>query len=64
MADPRTIPRDRPPEAVPSAYETARVQFDAVTERMGLEPGVREFLRTPGRELSVRLPVRMDNGEV
>ena len=64
MAHPQAASRGQPPAAVPSAYETAQAQYDAVTERMGLEPGVRAFLRTPGRELSVRLPVRMDSGEV
>jgi len=43
-------------------FEVAQRQLDAATERLGLEPHVRQYLRWPLRELHVRLPVRMDDG--
>jgi len=40
----------------------AVAQFDAVAERMGLDEGLRQVLRTCKREFTVNFPVRMDNG--
>lgn len=45
-------------------YETAQRQFDAVADMIGLDEGMREFLRRPMREYHFTIPVRMDNGEV
>ena len=64
MANSTTVSQAQAAGAAPSAYETAQAQFDAVADRIGLDPGIRGFLRAPKRELSVRLPVRMDNGEI
>jgi len=54
-------------EAVPAAveadpYETALAQLDAITERLGLDDSMRQYLRTNRRELTVNLAVRMDDG--
>ena len=43
-------------------FEIAQSQFDEAAERLGLDPGMREFLRWPQREFHVRLPVKMDDG--
>jgi glutamate dehydrogenase (NAD(P)+) len=43
---------------------TANRHFDEAAERLGLSPGMAEFLRTPRRRLTVSLPVRMDDGEI
>lgn len=45
-----------------NAYENAQTQFDIVAEKLELEPGMRELLRCPERELSFRVPVKMDDG--
>lgn len=45
-----------------NAYENAQIQFDKVAERLNLESGLRELLRCPERELSFRIPVKMDDG--
>lgn len=47
-----------------NAFAMAQKQFDEVAAILNLEPSVREFLRWPQRELSVRLPVKMDDGTV
>ena len=45
-----------------NAFEMAQQQFDAVAEKLGLNPGVRDLLRNPLREYHVLIPVRMDDG--
>ncbi|MHB1415425.1 MAG: Glu/Leu/Phe/Val family dehydrogenase [Chloroflexota bacterium] len=45
-------------------FQIALQQFDQVADRLNLDPGVREILRHPKRELTVNFPVRMDDGTV
>lgn len=55
------------PNVSPAPYNpflTAQAQVDAATERLGLEPSMRELLRWPMHEAQFRLPVRMDNGSM
>ena len=47
-----------------SAHEIAVQQFDAVAERLRLDPGIAAILRQPHRELIVHFPVKMDDGSV
>lgn len=37
-------------------------RFDVASDHLGLDSGVREVLRTPDRELTVAIPVLMDDG--
>jgi glutamate dehydrogenase (NAD(P)+) len=48
----------------PSPFETAQRQFDVAAEKMGLEDGLREVLRTPRRQLVVSVPTVLDGGSV
>jgi glutamate dehydrogenase len=43
-------------------FEMAQRQFDAIAEKLGLDQGTRDFLRTPCREFHFNIPVRMDDG--
>jgi glutamate dehydrogenase (NAD(P)+) len=52
-------PGDRP---TVSDYEIATYYFDLACERLGLPDDVREVMRTPYREMSVQIPVRMTDG--
>jgi glutamate dehydrogenase (NAD(P)+) len=55
------------PAALPPAenpYETALAQLDTAAARLRLSDGMREVLRHPRRELSVSLPVKMDDGSL
>ena len=45
-------------------YEFARRQFERAADHLGLDPGTREVLRTPKRQLIVSVPVKMDNGSI
>ena len=47
-----------------NAFAIARDRFDRTAELMGLEPTLRELLRTPMHEHAFTLPVRMDDGRV
>ncbi len=38
--------------------------FDEAADYLGLEPGLRDVLRQPERELTVALPIRMDDGTI
>jgi glutamate dehydrogenase (NAD(P)+) len=45
-------------------FKIAQAQLDEAAEILGMSKGTRDVLRWPMRELTVHLPVRMDNGEV
>lgn len=47
-----------------NALAAALAQFDEATEHLGLEPDLRAVLRVPQRELTVKFPVKMDDGSV
>ena len=51
-------------EPAPSAYEETNVFFDRAADRLDLSDGVRELLRRPWRELTVSVPIRMDDGHI
>ncbi|HAX98757.1 MAG TPA: glutamate dehydrogenase [Candidatus Atribacteria bacterium] len=43
-------------------FAMAQQQLGAAAEKLGLEPAIYEFLRWPMKELTVTLPVKMDDG--
>ena len=45
-------------------FEIAQRQFDVAAEKLGLEDGMRQVLRTPKRQLTVSVPTLMDDGSV
>lgn len=47
-----------------SAFAVAQSQFDRIAELLDLDPGPRELLRSPIREYTFAIPVRMDTGTV
>ncbi|MEA2623564.1 MAG: glutamate dehydrogenase [Chloroflexota bacterium] len=46
------------------ALAAAKAQFDAAADHLALEPGLRAVLGVPQRELTVRFPVKLDDGSV
>ena len=44
-------------------YKIARSQFERAARRLGLDEGMRAILSTPKREVTVSIPVRMDDGK-
>ena len=47
-----------------SAFEEVCSVFDWAADHLELDDGLREILRRPWRELTVSVPVRLDNGKV
>ncbi len=47
-----------------NAYDAALENFDAAADVMGLNDDVREMIKYPERELTVTVPVLMDNGRM
>ena len=47
-----------------NSFEVAQSQFDRIADLLELEPGTRALLRSPLREFSFAIPVRMDDGGV
>ena len=45
-------------------FEAMHARFDLAASKLGLDPGLYKILRTPDRELTVSVPVYMDDGEV
>jgi glutamate dehydrogenase (NAD(P)+) len=45
-------------------WANAKGELDAAAERLGLDPGMHQVLRTPKRELAVSFPVTHDDGHV
>ncbi len=43
-------------------WHVAQEQFDLAADRLDLDPSIRRVLRRPRRELTVSVPVRMDDG--
>jgi len=47
-----------------NAFQMAQQQFDQVASQLNLDPQLSEYLRWPLREYHVRIPVRMDSGNI
>jgi glutamate dehydrogenase (NAD(P)+) len=43
---------------------SAEARFDNAAEKLGLDDGVRKVLRTPTREVTVNIPVQLDDGRL
>jgi Glu/Leu/Phe/Val dehydrogenase, dimerisation domain len=52
------------PQLEEDPYRIAQHQFDRAAERLGLDPGMRQMLRSVNRELTVNFPVCMDDGSI
>lgn len=49
---------------IQSFYESVLEQIDFIAERMPLDSGIHKILRQPERELTVAIPVVMDDGSI
>jgi len=45
-------------------WHVAQAQFDLAADMLNLDPGLRQVMREPRRELTVHFPVKMDDGSV
>jgi glutamate dehydrogenase (NAD(P)+) len=47
-----------------NAFEAVNSLFDKAADRLGMDQSLREILKTPFREVTVSVPVRMDSGKI
>jgi glutamate dehydrogenase (NAD(P)+) len=47
-----------------SVYESMAARFDVAAQKLNLDPGLTNYLRTPNREIIVHIPVIMDSGKL
>ena len=45
-------------------FQAMAQRFDVAADQLGLDAGLRDVLRTPDKELTVAIPVNMDNGKL
>ena len=57
----RSVEADSPKQDL---WNSVLTMLDDVAQRLELEPGIHAILRQPERELSVSVPVIMDNGQI
>jgi glutamate dehydrogenase (NAD(P)+) len=47
-----------------NVYESAEARFEAAAQKLGLEEGVYRYLKYPSKEITVYVPVALDNGHL
>src|SRR5215475_7225794 len=47
-----------------NVFESAEARFEIAAKKLGLEQGVYRFLKCPEREITVYIPVALDNGKL
>ncbi len=60
---PHMVPRFAPREEL-NPYRISQLQFDLAAQRLKLDSGLCEVLRTPKRVMEVSIPTKMDSGQV
>lgn len=52
------------PQNETNPWLAAEVRFDEAAERLGLDDGMRKVLKSPTREITVNIPVQLDDGRL
>src|SRR5882762_2254373 len=47
-----------------NVYESADARFEAAARKLNLEEGLYRFLKYPNKEITVYIPVMLDNGQL
>jgi glutamate dehydrogenase (NAD(P)+) len=47
-----------------NVYQSAEARFESAAEKLGLEQGLHRFLKYPNKEITVYIPVMLDNGRL
>ena len=66
---PAAVPGPQPSEAPlhpteDNPFEAMMARFDAAAELLDLDPGIYKVLRVPEKQITVSVPIQLDNGEV
>jgi glutamate dehydrogenase (NAD(P)+) len=62
IAEATSIPTPYTDETNP--WRNAEIRFDIAAEKLGLDDGMQKILRKPARELTVNIPVTLDDGRL
>jgi glutamate dehydrogenase/leucine dehydrogenase len=63
-ARPKPVPVATPAPENLNPYEFALRQFERAADYLSLDPGTRQVLSTPKRQLSVSIPIKLDNKKI
>ena len=47
-----------------NVYQNAEARFEVAANKLGLEQGVYRYLKYPDKEITLYIPVGMDNGQL
>ncbi len=47
-----------------NVYESAEARFETAAQKLGLEQGIYRYMKYPEREITVYIPVALDNGQI
>src|SRR5438045_9656630 len=47
-----------------NVYQNAEARFEVAASKLGLEQGLYRFLKWPSKEITLYIPVGMDNGQL
>src|ERR1700678_259415 len=47
-----------------NVYQSAEARFETAAQKLGLEDGIYRYLKYPSKEITVYIPISMDNGKV
>src|SRR5262249_41746003 len=62
-ASPKAVPEAPAPENL-NPYEFALQQFERAADHLQLDPGTRQVLSQPKRQLTVSIPIKLDNKKI
>ncbi|MBV8514965.1 MAG: Glu/Leu/Phe/Val dehydrogenase, partial [Acidobacteria bacterium] len=47
-----------------NVYQNAEARFEVAAQKLGLEQGVYRYLKYPSKEITLYIPIGMDNGQL
>ena len=47
-----------------NVYQNAEARFEVAANKLGLEQGVYRYLKYPSKEITLYIPIGMDNGQL
>ena len=64
LMEPQKTAKAEPHRSEGNPFESMKRRFDFAARKLGLDPGFYELLATPDREMTVSIPVQMDDGRL
>ena len=58
------MPQQAPAPEEMNVYQNAEARFEVAAQKLGLEQGVYRYLKYPSKEVTLYIPIGMDNGQL